>query len=154
MTRKEQMTEINRRIAELRTELRKLERSEAEEFQVAHRDNIGRCFKTHDDEYVMITDVPYIQNGTEHVVFNKYQFPAFYVATGSTQYDYDEGGYLWEPFYFDRAFSRDGVSFGNDPVFNETPWEEITLDEFKSIFTDKVTQLWDQVFKAVDGGKA
>lgn len=148
MTRKERMRYIDLQIAELRSERRQLEEADAYEFQNTHLDNIGRCFRTPGGRFVIILNVPQIDRSIDSkfgsLEFNQYQFPAFYITP--------ENGEDEDPFFFDLAFTRDGVSFGNDPVFNESPWEEITLDGFKVAFASRLDKLCKRIFKSKDGG--
>lgn len=117
--------EIDQKIAELRQERNKLEAEDREKFFEVAKNNIGRCFKVN-GVFVKVLDIPVVEETKTGTHFNKYQYPALWLA-------YDDG----VPFYADTLFSG-AWGVGHDLLNNN--YEEISKEEFNAEFDRRIAK--------------
>jgi len=132
MTANDRIRKIDREITVLNYQRHKILMDEIRRFQNEHRHNIGRCFRSPNGRYAIITGVPGV--GRSHNFspsFNQYQFPALILERMSD----DE---VVVPFSDDTIFSRNGVDFGSDHITGDPTYQEISFEEFMEEFEKRV----------------
>ena len=128
MAANDKILEIDREIALLNYQRHQILMDEIKAFQNEHRHNIGRCFKSPNGRYAIITGVPGVgRDNNFGPSFNQYQFPALILERTS-----DDESII--PFSDDTIFSRNGVDFGSDPITGDPTYQEISFEEFMEKF--------------------
>ena len=141
MDKKEAIKSISKKISELETARRKLDKELMVEFQEQNKCNIGRCFRLDEGRYAIITDVPQIRSTPYGDRFNAYQFPCLVINFADSDSDRGEDT-IMVPFEEDTLYTPDGVLFGGGtPIMAGERYEEILIGEFYEKFDDAVELL-------------
>ena len=114
--------EIDEQIKYLQNERYNLYKQEVEDFKKNARNNVGRCFKTHDGEYVKVIGVPQEKLTMTGIDINMYQYPAIFIT--------DEV----QPFELDTLYT----AAWEKPFGIGNSYEEITKEEFNKAFEKKL----------------
>lgn len=121
MDTQERIEHLDRQIRHLTVRKAALEIEAIEQWREQARRHVGRCFKVN-GVYAKVIDIPRGREAPLGYAYNRYQFPALFLATQCDEHGVPSIVPMYEDTIFSGAWGE-----GNDSV---NTYQEITLEEF------------------------